>query len=68
VMGYSLRTERYRYTRWGDGSVGEELYDYELDPRELKNLAKDQASSHVKARLQERLQKVLQQRRGGLAS
>ena len=27
LMGYSLRTERYRYTEWGDGSVGEELYD-----------------------------------------
>lgn len=40
VMGYSVRTERWRYTQWGDaGAQGEELYDHDADPRELKNLA-----------------------------
>ncbi|MBC8041191.1 MAG: sulfatase [Opitutaceae bacterium] len=48
-MGYSIRTERYRWTEWrqtnytaGDYSgpvVAEELYDYETDPLETKNLA-----------------------------
>lgn len=36
-MGYSLRTERYRYTKWvnADGSFYEdELYDYLIDPLE----------------------------------
>ena len=36
-MGYSLRTERYRYTEWvnSDGSHYEsELYDYQVDPLE----------------------------------
>src|SRR5262249_5650505 len=31
VMGYSLRTERYRYSFWNEGREGEELYDYEKD-------------------------------------
>lgn len=42
VMGYSMRTERYRFTRWQkpDGSaVGIELYDHQTDPHENVNLA-----------------------------
>ncbi|GAA4433937.1 sulfatase [Bremerella cremea] len=39
MMGYSLRTERYRLTKWGDDGL--ELYDYETDPHELHNLAND---------------------------
>ena len=36
--GYSVRTERWRYTRWGDdGGKGEELYDYDNDPAQLHN-------------------------------
>ncbi|RPJ60166.1 MAG: DUF4976 domain-containing protein [Acidobacteria bacterium] len=36
--GYSVRTERWRYTEWGGGASGLELYDYETDPEEQKNL------------------------------
>jgi len=36
-IGRSLRTARWRYTEWPDGS--EELYDHEADPREFTNLA-----------------------------
>jgi len=40
ASGYSLRTDRYRYTEWGeDGSEGAELYDHQSDPQEMKNLA-----------------------------
>ncbi len=39
VVGYSVRTPRYRYTQWGDGKFGHELYDYEKDPDEYTNLA-----------------------------
>ncbi|HVL11711.1 MAG TPA: sulfatase [Gemmata sp.] len=42
-MGYSVRTERYRYTEWDDGKKGAQLYDYETDPGERKNLADDPA-------------------------
>ncbi len=37
----SIRTGRWRYTRWGDqiNPGNEELYDHEKDPEELKNLA-----------------------------
>lgn len=43
VMGYSIRTERYRYTEWNRGLEGVELYDYRDDPREYRNLAGDEA-------------------------
>jgi uncharacterized sulfatase len=37
--GYSVRTDRYRYTLWAGGEKGEELYDHEKDPHEFTNLA-----------------------------
>lgn len=61
VHGYSMRTERYRYTMWNEGSEGEELYDYAKDPRELKNLAKDQAA--LKKELRARLDSIIAARR-----
>ncbi|MCC7494960.1 MAG: sulfatase [Fimbriimonadaceae bacterium] len=42
LMGYSLRTDRYRFTRWQarDGQVvARELYDHQTDPQENVNLA-----------------------------
>jgi iduronate 2-sulfatase len=36
-LGRSVRTDRYRYTEWPDGS--EELYDHDADPHEWTNLA-----------------------------
>jgi arylsulfatase A-like enzyme len=39
IMGYSIRTLRYRFTEWGGGEHGIELYDYLEDPTELDNLA-----------------------------
>lgn len=49
VMGYSMRTERYRYTEWQDKEgkvIARELYDHEADPAETKNIAEstDQAT------------------------
>jgi uncharacterized sulfatase len=41
VMGYSLRTERWRYTEWDGGTRGVELYDEQADPEERRNLASD---------------------------
>jgi arylsulfatase A-like enzyme len=41
--GYTVRTSRYRYTRWGKGRgpANMELYDRESDPEELRNLIRD---------------------------
>lgn len=41
IMGYSMRTDRYRYTRWvhrkDSTVVAEEIYDYQIDPEETTN-------------------------------
>jgi hypothetical protein len=60
VFGHSLRTERYRYTMCDEGREGEELYDYETDPRELKNLAKESSAQDLKTKLRARLDPILQ--------
>lgn len=49
LMGYSLRTDRYRLIAWLDSRdhsaapVLVELYDHETDPHETVNMAEDQA-------------------------
>lgn len=40
IMGRSVRTERYRYTRWEGPYPDEELYDHSTDPKEYTNLAR----------------------------
>ena len=40
-MGYSIRTDRWRYSEWDDGKQGLELYDEVADPQEMRNLATD---------------------------
>ena len=65
VMGYSLRTERYRYSFWNQGKEGEELYDYAKDRREIHNLAKDKASEPLRVQLRASLESIIKPR--GLA-
>ena len=40
-MGYTVRTEKWRYTEWDEGRQGTQLYDEQADPAELRNLAAD---------------------------
>ncbi|MBG7629133.1 MAG: sulfatase [Bacteroidetes bacterium] len=72
-MGYSLRTERYRYTEWHDEGyrsyksyeestiVARELYDYEVDPLETKNLVNDANYASIVNQLKAKLTNHLQQ-------
>jgi len=58
IMGYSMRTDRYRYTEWRTASgdvVGVEIYDHETDPQESINLAGRADSSALRDRLSARL-------------
>jgi iduronate 2-sulfatase len=66
-MGYSIRTERYRYTVWYDWKnrvldrskvYATELYDYEKDPLETVNVAKDKAYTAAAADLNKKMELV----------
>ena len=64
VDGYSMRTERYRYTEWRAYSehgekladVGVELYDYQTDPDETVNIANLPENAELVAQLSKQLQ------------
>jgi len=70
--GYSLRDKRYRYTEWHKNTyrtfkpyqesniVARELYDYEKDPLETKNLVDDPAYTSVVKKLKLKLKGYLQ--------
>ena len=55
VMGETVRTERYRYTEWAEGTMGVELYDYHADPAELTNVANEPGRLVARERLAEEL-------------
>lgn len=55
VMGYSMRTDPWRYTEWRKVEGGEviavELYDHKLDPGENVNVAGDKANAQILSQL-----------------
>ena len=59
LMGYAMRTDRYRYVEWRDRKSGavaaQELYDHQSDPAENENLAPQAASKDVLAKLSAQL-------------
>ncbi|SIN99689.1 uncharacterized sulfatase [Singulisphaera sp. GP187] len=57
--GYSVRSERYRYTEWDGGKRGVQLYDHETDPHEGTNLASDSQFARIVADMQRLLQEKL---------
>ena len=59
IMGYSVRTERWRYTEWDGGKAGAELYDHNNDPHEWHNLATDAKKAGTIAELKKLLTKAL---------
>jgi len=59
-MGYSVRTETWRYTEWDEGKRGAELYNEVDDRAETRNLASDPGHRTVV----DDMQKLLRQVRG----
>jgi arylsulfatase A-like enzyme len=64
----SIRTERWRYTRWGEhvAEGNEELYDHLQDPEEHINLAHDPGLKHIMAQLRERFEEARIRARSGI--
>jgi arylsulfatase A-like enzyme len=58
IMGWSIRTRQWRYTEWDEGKQGKELYDHETDPKEITNLAQDEAHAKIVADLSQKLQEA----------
>lgn len=57
-IGRSVRTDRWRYTEWGDrGGQGVELYDHRTDGGEYYNLANDPEHRATRDELQQTLRK-----------
>jgi uncharacterized sulfatase len=56
--GYSVRSERYRYTEWDGGKRGAELYDHETDPQEITNLADKAEMAEVVKEMKGKLAEV----------
>ena len=57
-MGYSMRTDRYRFTEWrvpGTDFRAHELYDHNSDPAENVNLAAQSSHQELVGELQARL-------------
>jgi len=51
VKGRSVRDEHWRYTEWGFGAGGQELYDEDADPDEWTNRADDPAYTQSLAQM-----------------
>lgn len=59
IMGYSMRTDRYRYTEWRpqDGPPEHvELYDHQTDPDENVNVAHLEKNKNIVKKLSDMLQ------------
>jgi len=58
VMGYSMKTDRYRYTEWAQKDkepIGLELYDHKNDPDENINIAHRPQNKELVAKLSKML-------------
>jgi arylsulfatase A-like enzyme len=54
--GESIRTADWRFTQWGYGAKGEELYDLKNDPGEFTNLATKAEYSEKRLAIKKRLE------------
>jgi arylsulfatase A-like enzyme len=75
VIGYTLRNDRYRYTAWVGKNpinthrlsenkiIGEELYDYKIDPLERKSYINDPEYKSVLKRMRKDFKKFFDKER-----
>ncbi|HIG26304.1 MAG TPA: DUF4976 domain-containing protein [Verrucomicrobiales bacterium] len=54
--GESIRTHEWRYTQWGYGAKGQELFDLKYDPGEFTNPANDSKYDEQRKKLKEQLE------------
>jgi len=63
-MGYTMRTDRYRYVEWLDRAtaktVASELYDHHADPQENTNVVDDPSQGDTVRRLADQLWTALE--------
>ncbi|MCA9162812.1 MAG: iduronate sulfatase, partial [Planctomycetales bacterium] len=63
AIGYSLRTDRFRYTEWRDPKtqqrLARELYDHEQDDQETINLADTDEHAETCRQLAKQLKREL---------
>jgi arylsulfatase A-like enzyme len=64
MMGYTIRTDRYRYTEWvkeknHSDVTARELYDHQADPNETRNIAAEPSSGVVVQKLHEALHRQI---------
>jgi len=66
----SMRTSRWRYTRWGENVApgNEELYDHAQDPEEQVNLVSKPEHQQLLSQLREQFEQVRASARSGAAS
>jgi N-acetylglucosamine-6-sulfatase len=58
-MGYkAVRTDRYKYIRYGELQGMDELYDLQRDPHELRNLLPNGTSQRVRSELRARIDQM----------
>ena len=70
AWGYSMRTDRWRYTEWraiSDGKIlARELYDHDADPKETSNLARQSDYERTASRLSTQLNLSFPRKKDGL--
>ncbi len=66
--GASIRTDRWRYTRWGENveNGNEELYDHQNDPEENINLATETNAQPVLKEMRQKFEEARKEARRGL--
>ncbi|MFD2886997.1 sulfatase [Chitinophaga cymbidii] len=59
TMGYAIRTDRYRYVEWRDFKTdaikATELYDHQVDPDEVNNIANIATNAALTGKLKQQL-------------